>query len=123
MELSNLSRNHVRPCETADDVLYHVILNNTRVSLISTPVSLNNTLVSLTSTRVSLTSTLGSLNSILLAYISLRLLPVRIYRLVGTIATESLEQVRARHHSLTVPLSTQIKMVQAITAGGNPAMD
>jgi len=34
--------------ETADDILYHVILNNTQVSLISTLVSLNsiNTLAS-----------------------------------------------------------------------------
>ena len=48
--------------QTVDDI-YHLILNNTRLSLISTPFSLNSTLVSLTSTLVT-----GSLvNSILVS--------------------------------------------------------
>ena len=51
-----------KPHETADNILYHVILNNTQVCLISTPVSLNSTLVSLTSTQVSLNSILVSLH-------------------------------------------------------------
>ena len=77
-------RNHfmallqTNPCETADDILYHVILNNTRVSLISSPISLNSSLVSQTSTWFSLTGTLFSLNSIL---VSLHYLHVPCFRL------------------------------------------